>query len=91
MVYGAISPVTATTPGVLADFNSNGTVDAADFVLWRNSQGTSTVLRNDPIGGTIGTAQYNLWRGNFGNATTSGAGGVLADVRARRPSSYSSR
>lgn len=58
------------------DYNDNGTVDAADFVAWRNNQGTNNPLPNDAIGGQIGAAQYNQWRAAFGN--TGGGGGPTA-------------
>jgi parallel beta-helix repeat protein len=45
-------------PALLGDFNEDGAVDAADYVVWRKSGGTA--------------AEYNQWRANFG-ATTSGA------------------
>jgi hypothetical protein len=61
-------------PGVTGDYNKNGVVDAADYVLWRKSVGTSTVLPNDPVGGMIGTAQYNNWRLNFGKTPGGGSG-----------------
>jgi hypothetical protein len=80
VVYGTLPSVSATSAGVLGDFNNNGTVDTADYVMWRNAAGTFTVLRNDPIGGQIGQAQYNLWRANFGNSAAGGAGAVLAAV-----------
>jgi hypothetical protein len=71
---GVISVVsTANLPG---DYNGNGIVDAADYVAWRNNQGTTHVLPNDAIGGTIGAAQYNQWRAHFGQ-TAGGAGGPL--------------
>jgi hypothetical protein len=60
-----------TVPG---DYNDNGIVDAADYVVWRTNQGTNNVLANDPRGGTIGTAQYNQWRAHFGQTAGSGAG-----------------
>ena len=60
-----------TGPG---DYNNNGAVDAADYVLWCANQGTNNVLPNDPIGGTIGTAQYDQWRGHFGQSGGSGSG-----------------
>jgi hypothetical protein len=60
-----------TTPG---DFNNDGHVDAADYVVWRKNSGTMNPLPNDDnIGGTIGTAHYNLWRANFGTAVGSGS------------------
>jgi hypothetical protein len=53
----------AVGPGFLpGDFNQNGTVDAADYVLWRKNPG-----------GQFTAQDYNLWRQNFG-ASSSGAG-----------------
>jgi hypothetical protein len=45
----------ASLPG---DFNLNGIVDAADYVVWRNSINTP--------------AEYETWRSNFGNSAGSG-------------------
>jgi hypothetical protein len=50
-----------TTPGIPGDFNEDGKVDAADYVVWRKTDGTPT--------------GYNLWRTNFGR--TSGSGSSL--------------
>jgi hypothetical protein len=59
---------------LLGDYNENGVVDAADYVIWRNNQGTTIMLPNDDIGGTIGADHYNQWRENFGTATPGGIG-----------------
>ncbi len=56
------------------DYNNNGEVDAADYLLWRRYQNTTHVLANDPIGGTIGPAQYTQWRAHFGQSAGSGTG-----------------
>jgi hypothetical protein len=48
------------------DYNDNGVVDAADYVVWRDNAGTTNTLPNDDIGGTIGPAHYEQWRANFG-------------------------
>jgi hypothetical protein len=61
-------------PGVDGDYNDDGAVDAADYVVWRKYQGTTTVLPNDPDGGTIDNRQYMTWRENFG-AGGGGSGG----------------
>lgn len=61
--------VTGSNPG---DYNNDGKVDAADYVIWRNELGTSMPLPNDPIGGPIGPAQFNQWRSHF-NPTAAGA------------------
>ena len=47
--------------GIPGDYNLNGVVDAADYVVWRKNAGTTNMLPNDLIGGTIGTAQFNQW------------------------------
>ena len=66
--------------GVNGDYNNDGTVDAADYVVWRKNVGTTTPLPNDPTGGTIGTAQYNTWRANFGDSAGSGSGAAAGAV-----------
>jgi hypothetical protein len=53
-------------PDLPGDYNNDGSVDAADYVVWRDNQGTTNTLPNDPLGGTIGPAQYDQWRANFG-------------------------
>ena len=47
--------------GQTGDYNNNGVVDAADYVLWRNG-GT---LQNDPTPG-VQPGDYAVWRANFG-------------------------
>jgi hypothetical protein len=56
------------TPTVTGDYNSNGTVDAADYVVWRKSDGqTGAGLPADGDGdGDVDADDYNVWRANFG-------------------------
>ncbi len=59
--------VTYSTGGVLTgDYNGNGVVDMADYVLWRTD-----------MAGHGGAAGYNTWRTNFG-ATGGGSGNGVA-------------
>jgi autotransporter-associated beta strand protein len=51
--------------GLDGDFNNDGTVDAADYVIWRKTDG------GNPAG-------YNLWRMNFGRTAGSGSGASLS-------------
>jgi hypothetical protein len=53
------------------DYNNNGAVDAADFVLWRDGG----PLANDPTSG-VQPADYDFWRANFG----AGSGGAAASA-----------
>lgn len=64
--------------GLPGDFNSDGKVDAGDYVTWRKNQNTNNALANDNgLGTPVGTAHYDLWRANFGNPPGAGAGGGL--------------
>ena len=77
------------TPGLAGDFNSNGVVDAADYVVWRKNVGTSNALPNNLIGGTIGMAQYNQWRADFGNiAPGGGSTGATTNAVVSEPATF---
>jgi hypothetical protein len=56
------------------DYNNNGTVDAADYVAWRDNPGA--------FGGT--PAGYDTWRANFGR-TQAGASGLGAAASTPEP------
>lgn len=62
-----------STPGVAGDYNSNGIVDAADYVVWRDNLGKSVTLPNDSTPGTVTQADYTLWKTNFGSMAGSGS------------------
>lgn len=66
-------------PGVVTslqgDYNGNGVVDGADYVLWRHAMQTGGALEHDTTPESVSTADYQLWRANFG--LTGGAGGAL--------------
>jgi hypothetical protein len=51
----------AAAPGLPGDFNNDGTVNAADYVVWRKNPG-----------GIYTQADFNTWRANFGNSAGSG-------------------
>jgi T5SS/PEP-CTERM-associated repeat protein len=82
VLYTSTRVTLKVVAGILGDYNQNGKVDAADYVLWRNNVGTTNTLPNDPNGGTIGTAQYNTWRAHFGQTAGPGAGSGAAQLAA---------
>jgi hypothetical protein len=49
-----------STAGISSDFNNNGAVDAADYVLWRNAG----LLHNDLTPG-VQPQDYETWRAKF--------------------------
>ena len=60
--HGYVALLEQPMPG---DFNGDGVVDGADYVVWRNNGGT--------------TAQFNEWRANFG-ATGATATASIAQI-----------
>jgi hypothetical protein len=63
-------PNTLRAPG---DYNHNGTVDAADYVLWRKTLGNSVAKGTgaDANGSlAIDAADYNIWANNYSTNTT---------------------
>jgi hypothetical protein len=61
-----------SSAGIPGDYNSNGVVDAADYVLWRNGGPLQNEIETQ---GTVDAADYTAWRAHFGN--TSGAGALV--------------
>jgi hypothetical protein len=63
--YVLNSLITAAPVDLPGDYNNNGTVDAADYVVWRNGDSPDDTQ-----------AGYNLWKANFGRTAGAGAGGA---------------
>jgi autotransporter-associated beta strand protein len=78
--------VTAAPVPVPGDYNENGIVDAADFVLWRKSVGPGSLPNEGGISpGVVDDADYNFWRSRFG--ATDGAGAALGSSAVPEPAS----
>ncbi|MEO1497136.1 MAG: autotransporter-associated beta strand repeat-containing protein [Planctomycetota bacterium] len=70
---GLIS-IEVTLPG---DYNLDGTVDAADYTVWRDNLGEPAgALPSDVDGGAIGQAQYDTWVSHFGQSLPNSATAV---------------
>jgi hypothetical protein len=67
----AINAAASDAMGLDGDFNSDGTVDAADYILWRKGAAVPSTPEN-----------YALWRTNF---DMTGGAGVAASVAATVP------
>lgn len=70
---GAFELQTVANPALLGDYNLNRSVDAADYVLWRKTMG-STVAQYDGAdgngNGSVDVADFGVWRANFGATST---------------------
>jgi hypothetical protein len=67
------------TPDPLAgDYNGDGSVDLADYPVWRDALGTSLAAADGDGDGVVDGDDYTIWKWTFGN--TAGAGGVASSV-----------
>lgn len=63
--------------GIRGDFNRDGFVDAADYTLWRDSQGsalTSGMGADANVDAMVDAADYEVWQTHFGDVRLDGFG-----------------
>lgn len=65
-VFSATTFVKLLPQSLPGDFNNDGTVDAADYTVWRNG-----------LGSQYTAAQYDDWKANFGNSLDGAGAGLL--------------
>jgi hypothetical protein len=75
-LYGISTPRVSTLYG---EYNDNGVVDAADYVMWRKNLGSSVTLSNDQTPGFVTQPDFDVWRGNFGIVGILTGGGASID------------
>jgi hypothetical protein len=70
------------TPLVTGDYNRDGTVNAADYTVWRNTRGqTGVSLAADGDGdNAITELDYDIWKSHYGNVAA-GAGQSASSSR----------
>jgi probable HAF family extracellular repeat protein len=68
LIGGQYHAYLLTPVQIPGDFNHDGTVDAADYVVWRKNP-RDIYTQND----------YNIWRANFGQTAGSGSGATGFD------------
>ena len=57
---------------LVGDYNNSGTVDLADYVVWRNALNQAVTLPNDSTPGMVTQADHDVWRANFGRTAPAG-------------------
>jgi hypothetical protein len=70
----------AIAPVLDGDYNLDGVVTAADYVVWRKTFNHSgaDLLADGSGNNVIDDADFTFWRTNFGESQTGGAGGVVS-------------
>lgn len=58
------------------DYNGDGTVNLADYTLWRDTLGQagSSLAADGDGSGVVDHADYGVWKGNIGNTRVAGLG-----------------
>jgi hypothetical protein len=90
--YNSSSDVFAGTipivPVLLGDYNGNNVVDAADYIVWRITLGTTGMPAYSGADGdgdaTIDQDDYDVWRAHFGQtapASSAGNSAALSSVK----------
>ena len=59
--------IRVVVPSLPGDFNQNGVVDAADYVMWRNGDSSDDTQ-----------AGYDTWRAHFGQTAGNGSGAIAS-------------
>jgi hypothetical protein len=61
--------------GLPGDYNQDGIVNAADYVVFRNHEGTNFALpnRDSLLAGPIGQGDYNFWKSHYGDEASGSA------------------
>jgi hypothetical protein len=85
-IPGALNKsITLTLTGstfLAGDYNGDNVVDAADYIVWRHSEGQPAAAYAGADGngdGIIDDADYDVWRSNFGQ-TALGSGALAGST-----------
>lgn len=80
---GILNVTTFVAPPLWGDYNEDGVVDSADYVVWRDSVGQEAALPNDDTVG-VDEDDYERWKVNFGNSNA-GSGGAASSNAVPEP------
>jgi hypothetical protein len=67
----------------LGDYDRNGTVDTADYVLWRDTLGQIVAEGTGADGnfsGNVDNNDYFIWKARFGQQAEPGAGSTISHI-----------
>jgi hypothetical protein len=71
--------VAEESPVLLGDYNQNGTIDAADYTVWRDLfLVDDAILPNDPTPNVIDESDYEYWKDHFGESLNDPGGAAVS-------------
>ncbi|MEX2170336.1 MAG: PEP-CTERM sorting domain-containing protein [Pirellulales bacterium] len=74
--WASVTDPMAPPEGVLGDYNGDGSVNAADYTVWRDG---GTLLNEVETIGEVTQEDYDAWFARFGNTAGSGASTVIPE------------
>jgi hypothetical protein len=81
--------VNLAPPATTGDYNHDGTVNAADYTVWRDTLGQAAAPNGSgadgDADGTIDDGDYTYWKDNFGDTVPGGGGSALATAAVPEP------
>jgi Dockerin type I domain len=80
---GAAGSIDLSSPTTTGDYNGDGTVNAADYTVWRNALGQEVSSGSGADGipdGAIDGADYDFWKLHFGETVPGSASGQASVV-----------
>lgn len=82
----------APPPALTGDYNGDGSVNAADYTVWRDTLNSTTDLRanGDDSNSLIDTADYSVWTANLGDVPGTGAAAIAGDLQSPESAERSS-
>jgi hypothetical protein len=76
-----VSTLVLVSDGLPGDFNRDGMVDAADYVVWRDTfEQTGNLAADANEDNIVDADDYVLWRANFGRSDSAATGALQAAV-----------
>ena len=74
IAYTATGVILTVVANLAGDYNQDGTVDASDYTVWRDTLGSAINLAADGNGnGAVDQADYIIWKSNFGSTANGSA------------------
>jgi hypothetical protein len=65
-----LSTIPDLFPRLAGDYNRDGIVDGADYIIWRRAMQTGNLAADGSRNGVIDHADYDVWRMHFGATAT---------------------
>ncbi len=88
VIYGPTSVILQVVAGTWGDYNQDGVVDTADYIVWRKMFGQTVTPFSGADGdgdGMVDSDDYHVWTAHFGQIILPGSGAAAQSLHAAVP------